>query len=118
MIDRKQYEECFCPEGKDPIYPQNWTRKKYVLDYPKHIEPPYPSDADYTMLVNKTMLIDSLDNYSIGVYLRLVLLSQYYHDWTEIYNYGSKAYVDKALQKLQELNYIKFLEDGTLRIYM
>ena len=73
MIDRRQFEECYCPEGKDPNFPQNWIRKKYVLDYPADMEPPYPSDGDLNMIIHKSLLVDNLDNYSIGVYLRLIL---------------------------------------------
>ena len=117
MIDRTQYEECYCPQDKDPAFPQNWIRKKYVLDYPPEIQPPYPCDADYEMVINKTILIDNIDNYSIGIYLRLLLLCEYYHNWQEIYKYGNKENVDKALKRLQELKYIEITNNNILKIY-
>lgn len=118
MIDRQQFEDCYCPPGKDSTLPQNWIRKKYVLDYPDNVTPPYPSDADTQMIIHKSILVDSnLDNYTIGIYLRLLLLTEYHHYWKEIYNYGDKKFVDKALQILQDQHYIKILDDNTMRIY-
>lgn len=118
MIDRRQFEECYCPQGKDPNFPQNWIRKKYVLDYPEDMEPPYPSDGDLNMIIHKSLLVDNLDNYSIGVYLRLILLTDYGHYWKEIFNYGAQESIQKALLRLQQQGYIEILADGTLKMYV
>lgn len=118
MINKRQYEECYCPENKDPHYPENWIRRKYVLDYPKDVNPPYPSDADIYTMIHKAIIMDpNLDNYTLSIYLRLNLLTEFKHSWTEIYNYGSKENVNRALNKLKEQKYIEFLDNNSMKIY-
>lgn len=118
MLDKRQFEDCYCPEGKDKAFPQNWRRTKYVLDYPDDVEPPYISDGDTQAIVHKAILVDpNLDNYTLGVYLRLNLLTEYYHPWGEIYEWGNPELIDKAMKTLEQQGYIEYLPNDALKIY-
>ena len=67
----------------------------------------------YSILDNKILLNPSIDYYTLGVYSKLHALCEEDKNWEELYNYGSKEYIDKALKKLEENNYLK-IEDGKL----
>lgn len=115
MLDRKDYEEMYCPDYLDPDNPYNYIRKNPILPLGEGLNPWYPCDADFTMLIPALLLIDKqVDSYSVGIYARLRILEQYKHSWDEIYSYGSKSFVDKALEKLEETGYIKRIE-GTVK---
>jgi len=64
----------------------------------------------YSILNNKILLNPSIDYYTLGVYSKLQALYEEDKNWEELYKYGSKEYVDKALKKLEEYNYLKIKE--------
>ena len=115
MLKRQDYEEIYCPEHLDPDNPYNYIRKNPILPLGEGLKPWYPCDADFTILIPALLLVDKdIDNYSIGIYTRLMILEQYKHSWKEIYNYGSKDFVDKALEKLEKTGYITN-KDGVVK---
>lgn len=81
-----------------------------AMDYAEGAEPWEYSHADYYTLVPKMTLADKdLDFYTLGVLMRLYLLAYYKYDWTKIYDFGgSKEYIDRALEKLNKNNYVKW----------
>ena len=115
MLKRQDYEELYCPEHLDKDNPYNYIRKNPLLPLGDGLKPWYPCDSDFTQLIPSLLLIDKeVDNYSIGIYTRLCILETYKRPWSEIYNYGSKDFVDKALDKLEKTGYIK-KENNTIR---
>ena len=114
MLDKKPYQGYFYEDKDDPY---SCRRNKYILDYPEDIEPPYVSDGDTSMLIGMYAMVDKqLDNYTIGVYYRLLVLNHFYRPWFEIYKYGSNDFIQKAIQKLTDEKYIEFYEDGNFKI--
>ena len=82
-------------------------RIKYIMDYPDKTKEPFPSQGDFLAIIPLLLMTDEeIDNYSIGIYCRLYLLKHFQHKLNEIYNYGQKEYIDKALEKLKRLEYI------------
>ena len=99
---QKQYEKII----QEEVNWQDSRREKYILDYPNG-ETPFPTDSDLKTIIPLLLMADNeLDNYSIGVYCRLKLLSHFKHDLNEIYKYGNKECITKSLNRLIELEYI------------
>lgn len=115
MLERRTFTETYCPKELDGLNPYNYRRKRYVLDYPQEISPvDYPSanDGDIYKLISMIFLTDKqVDNYSIGIYCRLKVIEHFKRDWKEIYQYGNKDYIDKALEKLQNTGYITIKDE-------
>lgn len=110
MLDKKYYEQCYCPEGKDANFPENWTRKNYLLKPIKTDFCTYPSDSDLETIVSKLLPADpKLTNEALGVYLRLQLLDYFGYEWEEVYRYGNQKATEDALNLL--------LQEGYLQVY-
>lgn len=116
MLDINEYEEIVCIEGLDKYNPLNYKRKKYLLEFNGEI--PKISDSDLWTIFSKLIPADkNLDNYSIGIYTRLQLLSYFRRPLNDIYEYGNSQYVDAALQKLKDNGYIDYnIEEQTFKI--
>ena len=54
----------------------------------------------------------------MGVYLEIIVWTDYGHYWKEIFNYGAQESIQKALLRLQQQGYIEILADGTLKMYV
>lgn len=67
----------------------------------------------FCILDNEIILNTSLDYYTLGVYTKLQSLCEINGDWEDLYKYGSKEYVNKALKRLEENNLLHF-KDGKL----
>lgn len=111
MINRKDYEEAYCPDHLDSVYPQNWRRRKYAIEYLNEKDIPPYSDGDTMMIVYAPVIGDTdLDLYSIGVYIKLQLLLKFNHPWREIFSYGKSENVEKALNKLLQNQHLIYKE--------
>ena len=118
MYDKIKYEETYCPEHLDKDNPYNYRRKFYALPYLNEEDIPPCSDGD-TMIVTYSPLIGDtdLDNYTVGVWMRLVLLDNYNHPWQEIFQWGNQDSVTKAINILIENGYVRYnKEQQTLRL--
>lgn len=117
MLDKNIYEEIYCPEGKDKDNPYDYKRKKYILPYPEGEEPEGVSDGDLEHLVSLLPMADTaLDNYTLGVYIRLLLLNHFKHPLKEIYNWGSEDCTTLALKVLIKEKYVTLDKQGQLHI--
>ena len=65
-------------------------------------------EDEHTLIPKSLIMNKELDNYSLGIYLRLDVLCYQQKQVEEIYKYGSKDYVDRALQKLHSLGLIQW----------
>lgn len=115
MLNKSEYEQIYCPSELEDI-PKNYRRVKYLCEFGTQ-EIPIVSDADLYTNLSKIIPADKkLDNYTIGIYTRLQLLSYFKRPFDEIYQYGNKEYIDRALNKLKEEKYISFSSLDDLKI--
>lgn len=115
MLKRKDYEDLYCPQNLDADNPYNYIRKNPILPLGEGLKPWYPSDSDFITLIPALLLVDKeLDSYSVGTYSRLRILENYKHNWKEIYKYGAKESIDKAIDRLKQTGYIKEV-DGEIK---
>lgn len=78
----------------------------YVLRTPTHINIP--------MDIIKN---PKICNYTLGIYARLIYLYTKHLSWDIIYNFGQKQNINKALNTLEQNNYIHVdFEKGLLKI--
>ena len=85
---------------------------QHAMSYAEGADVWQPSHADYYTILPKMYIADKdLDFYTLGVLLRLHLVAYYGYDWQKLYDFGSKEYIDKAINKLETNGYIKREQD-------
>lgn len=115
VYDRQKYEETYCPEHLDKDNPYNYRRKVYAIPYLKEEDIPPYSDGDTTVMTYAPLIGDRhLDNYTVGVWMRLILLQKFKHPLEEILQWGNPDSIEKAINILIQNGYIDYDEEKQL----
>lgn len=67
----------------------------------------YVDLEDITEIKNSIIINPNIDFYTLGVYIKLKYFSEHSINLDTLLNYGSSNYIERALNKLKQENYIK-----------